>query len=1607
MRYATSSNCFSFSSAGFRHDLLCTPLLATFAQAQKANRVLAFRRDNAPPAFNRKDFEVSPLETRVLGQRTWLRGGPASLRIIVGNHLTGKAAPASVSLGLAKVENGKPDAQTVALYTGQTNGIGTLDAQFHAPKVAAGAYQLTINVKSPLGNDTVTQPIQITESMQMMLTSDKPLYQPGQTMHLRALALDMATREALAAQPITFEVEDARGNKVFKKAQTLSRYGVASADFILADEVNMGAFTLRAILPTGETEKKVRVERYVLPKYKIAITTDKPYYLPGEQVKGTVKATYFFGKPVGDAQVTVAINTVDVGVTKLAELKDKTDPIGVYTFRYTLPNSFVGQPFSQGKAQIEFAATIKDKADHKQEAHQSVPVVKEPVSVVVVPESRTLVPGVENRAYIAAATPDGTPLQKARVFVYRGKPLPLNGAREQKGYSLVTDELGLATFAFQPHADEKNGVEWTMEVTDRAGHTGVATLNLQNAGGQDGLILRTDKTIAKVGERMNLSALSSVKGGTVYFDVIRNKQTIVTRAENATGGQAQLILPLTHDMVGTLQIRAYKILPNENIIRDTRTLIVLPADDLNIRVTADKTQYKPGGDAVLKFLVQDGQKRPVQAALGLAVVDESVFALSELQPGLERVIFTLEKELMEPKYELHGLTPSGLMQPNPVQFKRDEERQRAAALILASAPEPANFDIRVDTYAQKWAKVAVKTAQIMTETNRKIVAAAQKYKTDTHSSLSADEGIARLVSKGYVQASDLRDPWGRAYKVDMQGKKNFEDNYYVFTLSSAGPDGKWNTSDDIANVSLYGWNGNANWSLRSGVRVRGRMDVNRADLLEDRDMFFDEAAKEMLQKGRQLGVAEGGGFGGGGAFDLPRAGAPRPLMLMAAAKRDGVTKFKTETASDGPAGGSDAPRVRSFFPETMYWNPALITDEQGRAQLTVPMADSITTWRLSLLANSTKGQLGSTTTPLKVFQDFFVDIDLPVSLTQHDRVDVPVAIYNYLPTPQQVTLTLKQEPWFALQGKPVQTVQVGANSISVVYYPLTANAIGKHSLEVTAKGSKLSDAMRREIAVTPDGKLLETTINARLEGRTEKSVTFAANSLPDASSLYVKLYPGAFSQVVEGLDGVLRMPNGCFEQTSSTTYPNLLVLDYLKKTKRINPELQLKAEGYVNIGYQRLVTFECKSGGFSWFGNEPAHQILTAYGLLEFSDMAKVHDVDPNVIARTQQWLAGKQQADGSWEEKTQGIAEGIINRQTGALRTTAYIAWALAESGYNGPQLATGVAFVKAHIDEAKDPYTLAVILNLLTKLERDSDTTAKVANSLIELAKTTDKDAYWQTDTQTFTGAKERGADLETTGLAAYGLCKWGRNAGFTNKVLTHLVQSKDSFGTWESTQGTVWSMKSLLFASQNGVGSGKGKVTILANGQKAGSFTITPEDSDVMRQISLAEHLKADTNAITLEYEGDGSMLYQIVGRCYVPWSQTGQPQAGQEPMSIKVAYDKTTLAQDDTATVTVSIHNNTSATAEMPLIDLGIPPGFIVNPEKLDDAVTAKTISKYTVAARQIIVYMEKLEPNQTVTLTYQIKAKYPIKARTPLSRVYPYYNPEKVAVSAPQDIVVRK
>src|SRR5262249_58569004 len=108
-----------------------------------------------------------------------------------------------------------------------------------------------------VGEENLQRTVQVKSEAKILLVTDKPLYQPGQLMHLRALALRPFDLKPVRKAELVFEVEDAKGNKVFKRTHQTSEYGIASVDFQLADEVNMGAYQVRAILGQQQAHKSV------------------------------------------------------------------------------------------------------------------------------------------------------------------------------------------------------------------------------------------------------------------------------------------------------------------------------------------------------------------------------------------------------------------------------------------------------------------------------------------------------------------------------------------------------------------------------------------------------------------------------------------------------------------------------------------------------------------------------------------------------------------------------------------------------------------------------------------------------------------------------------------------------------------------------------------------------------------------------------------------------------------------------------------------------------------------------------------------------------------------------------------------------------------------------------------------------------------------------------------------------------------------------------------------------------------------------------------------------------------------------------------------------
>src|SRR5262249_19729914 len=277
-------------------------------------------------------------------------------------------------------------------------------------------------------------------------------------------------------------------------------------------------------------------------------------------------------------------------------------------------------------------------------------------------------------------------------------------------------------------------------------------------------------------------------------------------------------------------------------------------------------------------------------------------------------------------------------------------------------------------------------------------------------------------------------------------------------------------------------------------------------------------------------------------------------------------------------------RVRELFPETLLWRPELITDDSGRASLDIELADSITTWRLTASAVTADGQLGAAQASIRVFQPFFVDLNLPVALTRGDEVAIPVVVYNYLAKPQTVEVRLDDATWFERLSDATQRLELAANEIRSTSFRIRVRTVGEQTLQVTATGSGVADAIKRGIEVVPDGRRIEHITNGTLNAEQRVTLNVPPDAIDGSAKAFLKLYPSAFSQLVEGLDGIFRMPSGCFEQTSSTTYPNVLALDYLKRTQTSAPEIEARARQYIHRGYQRLLAFEVDRGGFEWFG---------------------------------------------------------------------------------------------------------------------------------------------------------------------------------------------------------------------------------------------------------------------------------------------------------------------------------------------------------------------------------------------------------------------------------------
>jgi len=1030
----------------------------------------------------------APQETLVLGQDRFAPGTEAALRVIVRSLGAAPVAGAEIAVRLA----------SRVVYEGVTDASGSADVTFTVPDDLSGVADLVVETRSAAGEGRIVRPITIARAYKIYLAGDKSAYRPGQTLHARALALDATDYKPATGREIAFELLDAQGKRFARAAVPLSEFGVAAWDVDLPADLVLGTYTLRASLDDTTSERAITVDTYTLPAFRVTVETARAFYTPDAQVQGTVDAAYFFGKPVAGARVTLR-GQPDIVVT------GETDARGRFDFSFTLSADVP----AAASASFELNVEVADAAGQFVGLRHQIPVAPQPILIKAVPESGALKPGVENTVYVMTAYPDGTPAETT-----------LTVAINRRDYSAATS-YGFAELRFTPTAET---VTLDIVARDAAGAEGRDVIAVRADRAASVLLLRAERAAYAVGDTLRLEALLTGDAQTVYLDVLHARQMAAALSAPVVDGRATFALDLDGALIGALELRAYTVSPDGSLTTDTRLVVVDASSRVAVDVAADRETYPPGETARVTIQTNratEGRAAPVETALGIAVVDTSVYALDTLPPGFARAYFLLDQAMLQQRGAADVLDADAAVRA---------AQDVAARAAWAGAPA-ADFTLRA-TSTTTPVDEAARARQVLASQLALVLIALP---------LAVSAVVVRgLAPVGVLGRALRRLGWGllgavvlaplavggvmlalvlppALVAVMLVGLLSL-----VFVLLCVALLHGWRRRDVrvqlvtglLAVYLLLGGilvtlaaqgHGPAGWLLAllvatfllligslaflgQGLVLEGRRAVGWATTALAILLIFlalTLPAVPALTSDLTRALGDPALYAGplawmsGCSVSAPpatSAPAAKPTVVEKIVEVEKAVEKTVEVVVTPSPAPTAAPAItplpipaepyplRHIFPETLYWAPEALTGADGALAFDLPLADTITTWRLTALASTRDGDLGAATYDLVVFRDFFVELVLPAAIRVGEPLTITATLYNYLPESQRVAVQPAPDDWYTLLSAP-EALVVAPDGVASVPIVIRPDRSGAFTFRLDATGPQMGDAVAIEVMV--------------------------------------------------------------------------------------------------------------------------------------------------------------------------------------------------------------------------------------------------------------------------------------------------------------------------------------------------------------------------------------------------------------------------------------------------------------------------------------------------------------------------------------------------------------
>lgn len=791
---------------------------------------------------------------------------------------------------------------------------------------------------------------------------------------------------------------------------------------------------------------------------------------------------------------------------------------------------------------------------------------------------------------------------------------------------------------------------------------------------------------------------------------------------------------------------------------------------------------------------------------------------------------------------------------------------------------------------------------------------------------------------------------------------------------------------DLA-LGTRGWR-RFDWSPVYGF-AQAQLEAQRLVEMPEMAYYAEEDMSDFDVGGAVMG---GAGRGDGAKFDQPvvvskATAAPASGPKRAERQYAPAAPPRDDAAAAVPGTGEAAEQekdvadarvaVRSDFRDTIAWQPALHTGADGTVRVKFALSDAVAGFRATAEAAG-GGWLGRGDALLSSRMPLHLEAKLPVELSAGDHLLVPVTLDNQLPETVRIGVTATVSDLLRVQ-RAAQPLSVASGERKTVYLPIdAAEGRGTADLKLVADAGAHSDAIVRQIPVAPRGFPVTITRAGRVEGRVSETI-----AVPEARNgsivAHVTVMPTAVSELLEGVEGMVRMPGGCFEQTSSTNYPNVVALDWLRRSGK-EKELGLDADAVLSQGYRLLSGYQVGSGGFETFGAGPGKEALSAFGLLEFTDMAKVYAVDPKLLDANVAYLLHQRNGKGGFET-TGASSHGYGTAPANVL--DAYITYALVETGHRdlGPELAA----VAADARTSKDPYTLALEAMSLLRTRPDEGKAAIARLATLQAA-----DGSYPGSETSITRSENQNLLVEATALSTLAMLEAG-DVARADKAIQWFEKNRGEGGVWGATQGNALALKAIAAVAQaHAAPSVPSTLAVTVDGREVARTPIAvgrhdPIDVDLGRWLTPGEH----TVSLALDH---GSMPYTLE----LGWYTETPVSDPTRRVALTTSLADRDLAVGETTRLTAKLSNRTREIVPDPIARIGLPAGLEAQTWQLQQLVERGEIAFFETRPREVTLYWHGVGVDEVHTVALDLVAQVPGTFTGPASSAYPYYDDQAKA-----------